>query len=164
MVKIHGNPWSVSTKNTEWARNNHQPKQPTLRISFKGHSSECLRFLKETGLAQLWPDPAQVTFRLHSDNEDPKASGILGVSSRSGEYLLECEASARPVFDFVNAAHQYADETGDIVQYCLWIEAEDGLIMDWDAHMLVVFTVDADVLRHRSLLPYGLDTQGEDPL
>lgn len=164
MVQIHRNPWSVSTKNTEWIRKNSQAKQPTLKISFKGHSTECLQFFKETGLAQLWPEPAEVTFRLHSDYEDSNTSGILSVSSPTGELLLECKTSARQIFDFVSAVHRYADDTGDIVQYYLWIEAKDGLIMDWEENELVVFTADADVLRHRSLLPYGIEIQGEDPL
>lgn len=151
------NPWSLSTKDTEQSHGEGKPKKPTLKINFDGHSTECLEYLRENSVGAMWPDAPEITVRLQTDELDANAKSILGFANATGDYLLECETTADQVFKFVESVHQYADETDKVVQYYLWIVADDGLVMDWELNELVVFTATGKVLRHRSLLPSGID-------
>jgi len=103
------------------------------------------------------PPAVDVTFRLQAGQDCLNVDGILRVTSRRGEYIVECEGDGGQVLEVVKSANQYADRLNDTALYELWIEANDGLVERWVEGTLVVFSVEAEILRDLSLVPPGLD-------
>ena len=151
-------PWSLSSTNTAWVHKSNSPKKPILKIIYDGRSPECIEYLRECSMDGIWPDKVAVTFRSQSRGIEINEEGVLGVTNPAGDYLLELKANTSQVFEFVTGVHQYAEAINEEEQYYLWIEAEDGLVMDWAAEALMVFAANGQVIWRRSLLPTGLDT------
>jgi hypothetical protein len=103
------------------------------------------------------PSTVDVTFRLQAEQDGLNVDGILGVANSRGEYIIECEGHGGLVLEIVRGANEYADRLNDVGQYELWIEVNDGLVKRWVEVALVVFSVEAEILRDLSLIPPGLD-------
>ena len=151
-----GNNWKFRTNRVDWFHSGGSPRVPVLVIAFDGHSLTCLDRLRELSVDESVPDELDVFFRIHKLDSD--LPGVLGIENPlTGEYLLEIEVDRTHIFRFVEAVHRYADETGNGIQYTLWISSEDGLVMDYAMQVLPVFTIDNRILRHLSILPAGVD-------
>jgi hypothetical protein len=148
--------WTLSTDNTDWVNNTDLPQVPILKITFDGSSSECREHLSETSLVRIMPSTVAVTFRLQAEQDGLNVDGILGVASRSGEYIVECEGHGGQVLKVVKSANRYADRLNDTGLYELWIEANDGLVERWVEGTLILYSAEGEVLKEQSLIPPGL--------
>ena len=110
--------------------------------------------LPDTGSGGDYPDEIDVSLQLHSAVDDMDARGTLALSDRTtGEYLIEMEVSAKRIFDFVLSVHQYADRVGDEGEYGVTFEAENGTAMEYIVEPLLVYKMDGDLYRPKSLIP-----------
>jgi hypothetical protein len=149
--------WTLSTDNTDRVNDSDSPQPPILKITFDGSSPECHDHLDETSLVRSMPSTVEVTFRLQAEQDGLNVDGILGVTNRRGEYLVECEGDGGQVLNIVKSANRYAARLNDTALYELWIEANDGLVERWVESTLVTFSTEGEVLRDVSLIPPGLD-------
>jgi hypothetical protein len=154
---MYENKWTLSTDNTDWVNDYDSPQVPILKVTFDGSSSECREYLSENSMIRRMPAGVDVTFRLREEQDGLNVDGILGVANTRGEYIVECEGHGGQVLEIVDVANQFADRLNDVGQYELWIEANDGLVKRWVEVGLILYSVEAEILREQSLIPPGRD-------
>lgn len=130
------------------------PSLPVVSITYEGPREE-LESRLHRGETQLDGEGVDIAYRLRDTLEADEPMGVFGISDRiTGEYVLELNARADPVFAVVDAAGE-ADGSG---RYRLVIEAEDGTeLAAYDKSTLLVYDDGGDLLRDRSLIPSGVE-------
>lgn len=146
--------WDLHTSHTGWIETGGTPLTPVLHLQFGGHSEELIDQMSKTGTGNEYPEDIDIAFQLRTSPDDSNATGVLAVSDRlTGEYLLELEVATERIFAFVRCVHEYADATGDEVEYIVSLDAEDGTAMEFQKNVLLVRMTDGELYRSRSLIP-----------
>jgi hypothetical protein len=127
---------------------------PTLRVDLEGPVDEFAdRLHDEDG-----PLPARaidVGYRLLDPLEDDEAMGVLGVTNRvTGEFILELNAAAEDVLEFVRAARARQE---DDARYRLRIVHDGDELAGYEKSTFLVYEPDGDLLRQHSLIPSGVE-------
>jgi len=97
-----------------------------------------------------------VTFRLLEDGDE--AEGVVSVTNRqTGEFVLELNAVADDVLQFVRAARRYGERTDTDGQYRVTITVEGEVLVDYDKTTFLVYDSGGELLRKHSLIPSGVE-------
>jgi hypothetical protein len=127
--------------------------EPTLVVTYDGPPGTLTeRLLGETGEAPAG-DELDAAFRLQTPADDPEATGVFSLTRRlTGEYLLEGNADAESLLAVVDAARDNDDE-----RYRIRIERPNVDPITYEKETLLVYDADGSLLRHRSLIPSGVE-------
>lgn len=129
---------------------------PSLVVTFEGPEGELRERLQGTGNG-LSGDAVDVAFRLLGDVEDTDTRGVLSITDRiTGEFLLELNAPAAEVTEFVRTVRTTREE-GDDDQFRLVIEAAGGELATLEKRTFLVYDADGGLLRGHSLIPSGVE-------
>ena len=140
-----------------WFAEDDAPRRPTLLL----HVEEGVAALRERLFEDGEPLDAgavDVTCRAQGSTTEIDDPGVLAVTNRmTGEYLIEVNAEADAVQEFVSAASRYGDRTGDSTRYGIRVIAGDETLADLEKRTLLVYADDGELLRGDSLIPSGVE-------
>jgi hypothetical protein len=101
-------------------------------------------------------DELDVTVRLQAPADADDATGVFGITNRiTGEFVLEANVPADPVFDLVEAAKHDEDASGESC-YRIEVDRTDDAI-SYDKRTLLVYDEAGSLLRNYSLIPSGVE-------
>lgn len=148
---------NLEVGNVSWLAEDAEPSQPTLDIRVED-GVPVLRERLLDGDSPLDAGDVDVTFRFHGSPDDSDEPGVLAITNRvTGEYLLEVNAAAETVVDFISAAGRYGEQTGDAKRYRLRLIADEETLADLEKRTLLVYSSDGELLRQHSLIPSGVE-------
>lgn len=148
---------TLEVANVSWYGDGRDPRQPTLTIHVDDDASTLRERLLD-GDVPLDAGDVDVTFRFQGSPDDADQPGVLALTNRvTGEYLLEVNAGATAVEEFVSAARRYGEHTGDATKYRTRIVADDEPLADLEKRTLLVYSSDGELLRQHSLIPSGVE-------
>lgn len=131
--------------------------RPVVTVAYEGPSEQLESRLRK-GDSLLGEAEVDVAYRLLGAPEDDEAGGVVALADRvTGEYVLELNAPADAVFDFVAAAREFGDRHDDEHRYRIVLETDDGALATYDKSTLLVYDVDGELLREESLIPSGVE-------
>lgn len=136
-----------------------EPSRPVVTVSYEGPSDQLESRLRK-GDSLLDETEVDVAYRLQGslDDEDEETGGVVALADRvTGEYVLELNAPAEAVFDFIGAAREFGDRHDDEHRYRIVLETDDGEIATYDKSTLLVYDAEGELLRGRSLIPSGVE-------
>lgn len=140
-----------------WLAEGDEPKQPTLDVRVAGDASTLHERLLNDG-STLESGDVDVTFRLHGSPGGSDVPGVLAITNRmTGEYILEVNADADDVEEFVSAARRYGEWTDDSTRYRIRLTADEESLEDLKKRTLLVYSSDGELLRQHSLIPSGVE-------
>jgi hypothetical protein len=128
-------------------------EKPAARIAFDGPSDVLqTRLMEET-------DAVDVAYRLQTPLDVEDADGVFSITDRvTGEFLLEVNADATTVFELIDAARAYGQQSNDTDGcYEVAITRDDETLFATDKRMLLVYDQDGDLRRQHSLIPSGVE-------
>jgi hypothetical protein len=131
---------------------------PTAHIEFDGPADQLVdRLTGETG-DPLPPEELDVAFRLQAPPDADDASGVVAVTNRvTGAFVLELNADATDVFDFIDAAREFGKETDRGFRYRVRVTVEEEDVVAHEMNVFLVYNPDGELLRGRSLIPSGVE-------
>lgn len=131
--------------------------KPQITVNFEGPAESFEdRLIDETGVA-LDAEQIDVAYRLHEDSMDSGKSGVLSVTNRiTGDFILECNASAGTITRLVNAARENDGNTTE-GRYHFSINIDDREVFSCDRDTFLVYNTEGDLLRQHSLIPSGVE-------
>lgn len=90
-----------------------------------------------------------------SDFGDTGIEGVIGVTNRvTGAFVLEVNAAADDVADFIHAAREATDDEG---RYRLIVTSDDAELAAFEKRTLLVYDADGNLIREHSLIPSGVE-------
>jgi hypothetical protein len=75
----------------------------------------------------------------------------------TGEFVLELNADADAVLEFIDAARAYGKTTDDDVRYRVELSIDGEPLTEYGKSTLLVYDVDGNLLRQHSLIPSGVE-------
>lgn len=149
---------SLAVSDAGWLHADDDPRQPVLSLRLADTEETLVERLRTKEGDPLGADETDVTFRLHDDPDQPEATGVVAVTNRiTGEYVLECNAEADSVLEFVRAARRYGEATGETALYRIELSAGEETIATYEKRVLLVYGEGGDLLREHSLIPGGVE-------
>lgn len=136
------------------------PEQPVVRIETRdAEAGNHLRSrLADPDGGQLAAEQTDVTFRLLDDGEGEEDEGVVSVTNRlTGEFVLELNASADNVLQFIKAARRYGEHADTDGQYEVVITVDDEVLVDYKKTTFLVYDSGGELLRNHSLIPSGVE-------
>lgn len=129
---------------------------PTVHIDFEGPSDRLTGRLTDADGEPLDPGQVDVAYRLRDPVENPDADGVIAVTNRvTGSYILELNADAEDVLEFIAAARDGEDD-GD-QRYRVRVTVDGEPVLDHEKSTFLVYEPDGELLRNRSLIPSGVE-------
>lgn len=99
-----------------------------------------------------------VTFRYQTSVSATDAKGILGVSNNvTGDFIVEVSTDAELIQQVISAARRYRDSTNGETAYILRLSNKKSMLATFEKRVLLVYAPDGTLLRHRSLIPAGIE-------
>ena len=100
-------------------------------------------------------EETDVNYRLHEDGR----TGVLSITNRiTGDFVLECNAEAASVLEFIRAARTYGERTADgDGEYRLVVRDGDDERLSHEKSTLLVYNHEGDLVRQHSLIPGGVE-------
>lgn len=148
----------VASSNVDWIETDESPTQPALCITYDGWSAEARDQFTENGGNLVPEENIDVAFRLQSSSDTADTTGVLSLAHRiTGELLLEVKADASLISNFVNAVNRYAKTVDTDHYYSVQLRTGSELIGTYEKRTLLVYANDGTLLRHRSLIPTGIE-------
>lgn len=149
---------TLAVSNVDWVDTELDPRKPRLTIRQSEHSDVLSnRLMNEEG-APLEAAEIDVTVRFRDPPQASDASGVVAITNRIiGEYVLECDTSAKSVLEFVHAARQYEEVTDDSSIYELVLEANEEPVVTYEKRTFLVYSEAGELLRNHSLIPSGVE-------
>jgi len=149
---------TLAVSDAGWLHTDEDPRQPTLSLGLADTEETLVERLRTKNGDPLKADETDVTFRLHDDPDQPGTAGVVAVTNRiTGEYVLECNAKASDVLEFVRAARRYGEATGETALYSIDLSAGEETIATYEKRVLLVYGEGGDLLREHSLIPSGVE-------
>jgi hypothetical protein len=131
---------------------------PTAHIEFDGPPDQLDDRLTDTDGGSLSPDELDVAFRLKTPPEAEDAAGVVAVTNRvTGSFVLELNADADDVFQFIDAAREFGKDSDDGFRYRAHITVDGETLLDNEMNVFLVYDPNGDLLRGRSLIPSGVE-------
>ncbi len=140
-----------------WLAEGAEPSQPRLDVRVDDGASTLRERLLDDG-SPIESGDVDVTFRLHESPDGSDVSGVLAITNRmTGEYILEVNAVADEVEEFVSAARRYGERIDDSTRYRIRLTADGESLADLQKRTLLVYSSDGELLRQHSLIPSGVE-------
>ncbi|MFB6106185.1 MAG: DUF5793 family protein [Halobacteriaceae archaeon] len=150
--------FEIDVRGVEWVDTDGEPRKPVAVVAFHGSRDDLRNRLTGTAGETLSADQTDVSFRFVSDSEDAAATGVVAVTNRlTGDFVLETNAAASDVLDFVRAARRYGEAAGDDGRYRITITTDGEELASYEKSTLLVYTDEGELLRNRSLIPSGVE-------
>lgn len=138
-----------------WLEGEGEPQQPVLEVKVNEEVSSLGERLPWDDCRVISKD-LDVTFRFQSGPEDKE--GVMAISNRlTGEFILEVNAGAVDVMEFVSAVHRYAERTNGDARFRTQIIDENETLVDLEKRTLLVYAENGELLRKQSLIPSGVE-------
>lgn len=149
--------FSVEIRDTEWGTGDGDPQQPRLRLMFDGPTAALDDRLVD-GREDLDADSVDVAYRLLDSTDVPDATGVIAVTDRlTGDFLLEANADADDVLEFVRAAREYGKTTDGDDRYQVELYHDGEELYRYDKSTFLVYSDEGDLVRRHSLIPSGIE-------
>jgi hypothetical protein len=149
--------FELAVSNTDRAETDGQAQTPTLGVVFEGPRDVLDERLDGTDDSAATPE-TDVAYRFHTDADEPEATGVLGVTDRiTGDFLLECDADATTIFDFLRAAREHSERSEGEGHYRVEVRADDEALLAAEKSTFLVYDHEGSLLRGRSLIPGGVE-------
>ena len=147
---------TLEVANVSWLADDGDPRRPSLVVDVEDDGSDVReRLLGADG--PLDAGDLDFTFRFQGSPDDGDA-GVLSITNRvTGEFLLEVNAEAQSLIDFVTAARRYAERTDDSTRYTARVVQGDESLVEVEKRTLLVYASDGELLRGHSLIPSGVE-------
>jgi len=148
---------TLEVANVSWLADDGEPRRPSLVVDIEDDESVVReRLLGDDG--SLDASEVDFTFRFRGSPDDADAGGVLSITNRvTGEFLLEVNAAAQSLIDFVTAARRYAERTGDSTRYTARVVQGEESLIEVEKRTLLVYASDGELLRGHSLIPSGVE-------
>lgn len=155
---MHCDTYEMELGSVEESESAATPPCPSLSITV----SDCVDTLRErlTGATDdvLTEEAIDVAFRRRSVGKASESEGVLSLTNRTtGEYILELDTPETLIRDVVRGARRYAAGTDTNGQYTLRLQSDRERFSVWKKRTLLVYSQDGTLLRHRSLIPKGIE-------
>ena len=148
---------TLEVADVAWLAEDDAPRRPALVIHVEDDVAAVRDRLFDVG-DPLDAGAVDVTFRYQGSPAELDDPGVLAVTNRmTGEYLLEVNAAAEEVQEFVSAASRYGERSGDATRYRVRVVAGDDTLADLEKRTLLVYAEDGELLRGDSLIPSGVE-------
>lgn len=147
---------TLEVANVSWLADDGDPRRPSLVVDVEDDDSDVReRLLGPDG--PLDAGDLDVTFRFQGSPDDGD-TGVLSITNRvTGEFLLEVNAEAQSLINFVTAARRYAERTDDSTRYTARVVQGDESLVEVEKRTLLVYASDGELLRGHSLIPSGVE-------
>jgi hypothetical protein len=150
--------FTLDVSNVGWFDSGADPRRPTLTVTFSGSAEALTERTTAQADAPLAADEIDVTFRLRDEVQSSDATGVVAITNRiTGEYVLECNAEATAVIEFVRAARRYGKATDDASLYSIDLTTDDRTVTTYEKRTLLVYSEAGELLREYSLIPGGVE-------
>ncbi len=134
-----------------------EPQRPVVTITYEGPTEQLESRLTKGG-SLLSEEEVDVAYRLKDPLDADSPEGVVALADRmTGEYVLELNADADSVFEFIEAAREFGAERDNDDRYRIVLETDDGHLATYDMSSLLVYDSDGDLLRGESLIPSGVE-------
>lgn len=133
------------------------PERPVVTITYEGPDDQLESRLTKGGTL-LSEEEVDAAFRLKESLDTEAPEGVIALADRmTGEYVLELNASANPVFEFIEAAREFGKEHDPEHRYRIVLETSEGHLVTYDKSTLLVYDAEGGLLRSESLIPSGVE-------
>lgn len=150
--------FTLDVRDHTWVDEGDEPERPTVMIDFEGPASLLRNRLTGESATPLDEAEIDVTFRFQSDIDSDDATGVVSVTDRmTGEYVLELNASAGKIFDFIRAAREFSDRSDGDDRYAIEIRIDGENVVTYEKRTFLVYTKEGNLLREQSLIPSGVE-------
>jgi hypothetical protein len=147
--------FDVHVSNTEWVEGGDEPSKPTLTVEFDGPSERLRSRLAGTEGAVVEADETDVNYRSHADSGN---GGVLSITNRiTGDFVLELNADADGVLDFIRAARAYGEHTDEDGRYRITVEQDGEQLLAHEKSTFLVYNDEGNLVRQHSLIPGGVE-------
>nr|WP_246282698.1 DUF5793 family protein [Natronomonas halophila] len=134
-----------------------EPQRPVVTITYEGPTDQLESRLTKGGEV-LSEDEVDVAFRLKEPLETDDPEGVIALADRmTGEYVLELNADADSVFEFIEAAREFGADQDNDNRYRIVLETDGSHLATYDMSSLLVYDADGNLLRGESLIPSGVE-------
>lgn len=133
-------------------------EMPTARIDYEGPTDLLTERLTDHGGEPLSAEDVDVAYRLRGDVDDEEATGVVSVTNRvTGEFIVELNADATTVYEFIDAAREYGKRTGDDSRYAIGLTVDGEQRFAAKKSTFLVYDAEGELRRGRSLIPSGVE-------
>jgi hypothetical protein len=149
--------FDVHVSNTEWVGGDGEPSKPTVAIEFDGPGELLQSRLAGTEGTVVDADETDVNYRFHADGED-EGEGVLSITNRiTGDFVLELNAGADGILEFIRAARAYGDHTDADGRYRITVAQGGEQLLDHEKSTFLVYNDEGNLVRRHSLIPGGVE-------
>ena len=151
--------FELDVRDVDWYEDGRSPLQPTVSIDFYGPPKELRKRFSGPNGEVLAAEDLDVSLRLQGPIDDPDTRGVVSVTDRlTGDYVLELNADAEDVLQFIGAAREYGRSSDDTDgRYRVDVAIEDDHFATFEKSMFLVYDTDGNLLRGQSLIPSGVE-------
>ncbi|EMA37976.1 DUF5793 family protein [Halococcus hamelinensis] len=149
--------FDLHVSNTDWVSAEDEPRKPTIVIAFEGPREVLETRLAGTDEGLVEASETDVNYRFHADG--PAGDGVLSVTNRiTGDFVLELNATADGVLEFIRAARAYGERAADgDGRYQLVVRFEDEELLAHEKSTFLVYNHEGNLVRQHSLIPGGVE-------
>lgn len=131
---------------------------PTVHIDFEGPNEQLVDRLTDDEDEPLDAAEVDVAYRLQDPVDAEEAAGVVAVTNRvTGEFILELNADAEDVLEFVRAARAHGKESGDADRYRIEISLDGDPVASYDKGTFLIYDDEGGLLREHSLIPNNVE-------
>lgn len=151
--------FTLEIANIDWVDGDASPEQPSLTIRYDGPTDALHSALHTDDGTALTGDELDVGYRLQTPLDDPSPTGVVSVTHRfTGEYLLELNAEAEDILEFIRAARRYLEaNTDNPTGYAVAFSVENEPIQVYEKDTFLVYNREGSLLSNHSLTPSGVE-------
>jgi len=151
--------FELAVENVDWVSEGGEPREPSVHIDFRGPEELLRERLTDVEGDLLDAGETDVSFRLHDTVDTQQVSGVVGVTNRlTGDFILELNQEADDVLQFIRAAREYGRETDELDgRYRVDISIDGDHVVSYEKSTFLVYDVEGNLLRGRSLIPSGVE-------
>lgn len=148
---------TLTLTNVDWLQDESVPCLPCLQVQIDIPEEMSIERLRGPDGEYYESDDVDVFYR-HQPVEPPVESGVLSLADRlTGEYILEIPASPHLIEKAVYAVQEYGTHQEVNPQFETKIQIGDRQLASFSKETLLIYAIDDELLRDRSLIPSGIE-------
>jgi hypothetical protein len=150
--------YSLDSANLCWVETDEPPTRPLLRITVEDQVNRLRKRLTGPNGRWLSAEEIDVAFRFQSPVDAGDPSGVISLANRTrGDFILESQTAATLIEAIVSAARRYASTTDADDCYQIRLQTTSTTLVTYTNRTLLIYAQDGTLLRHRSLIPAGIE-------
>ena len=149
--------FELHVTNTDPLSAEGEPRKPTIAIAFDGPDEVLERRLAGTDDGLVEAHETDVNYRFHEAG--PDGTGVLSITNRiTGDFVLELNADAEGVLEFIRAARAYGEHAADgDGRYRITVSLTDREVLSHEKSTFLVYNHEGNLVRQHSLIPGGVE-------